>query len=329
MMRELLVAILMVVGVLSGCAASVPESQTTSTYESKPWGELGLAWLKNAPFPDDSRTTGYFSKNGSFPYLGHYDDSTVAMGIPRGYRKGATVDLVLYFHGWSNEAAIAIERYKLGEQLEASGKNAIVMVPQGPKNAQDSSIGKIAKQGGFGRMMDEAVKVLIRDGKLDVGTTLGKVIVSGHSGGYLPVAKCLSVGGINEHIPEVWLWDAAYGEWSDYASFFIPPGKRRFRSFFTDHLEDSNVRIISLLNLAGVRTCLVDEDDLTSHGSSADGFNAKFHVAGAKPGVEEFELVLKGEPIFFMHTHLSHNDVPVGRRYFERLVRESPFLEKR
>lgn len=312
-------------------AAPTDNSSSATAWTTKEWGELGVAKLKSAPFPDDTRTTGYQSRNGNFPYAGHYDDPSVAIAIPKNYRRGHTADLIVHFHGWSNEAAHAIASYHLGEQLTSSAKNGIILLPQGPKNAKDSSIGKLQKPGGLRNFVNEAMQLLIAEGKLDAGTTVGTVILSGHSGGYFPIGRCLAVGGMDDTIKETWLWDASYGEWENYAQF-VRAGKNEhtLRSLFTDHLEDANVHIVSLLSLAGERVALFDEDDITTRGTSQASFEKSvFHSKNAAAGQDEIDDLLKSNRLFFMHTHLAHDRVIDQNGYFEKFARCSHNLEPR
>jgi hypothetical protein len=311
---------------LSCAGELVPTSPTV--YQKLAWGEMGVARLRNAPYPDDSRTTGYQTKNGTFAYDGHYDDPAVVFGIPEHYKKSDTVDLIVHFHGWTNEAPKAFVSYHLGEQITSSGKNAIIILPQGPKNAKDSSIGKLQKPDGLKHLVDECIDRMVADGKLNKDVKLGSLILSGHSGGYMPVGRCLALGGMNDHIKEIWLFDAAYGEHENYANALIPlRGSMRLRSLFTDHLMDENVQLASMLNLGGTRTAIFDEDQITSSGTSAAAFQRiKIHSLGAKPGTDELDSLLTREPIFFMHTHLAHDRVIDERGYFEKFARTSPNL---
>src|SRR4051794_31356633 len=84
-------------------APPTDNSSSATVWTEKEWGTFGIAKLKTAPFPDDTRTTGYQTKNGIFPYEGHYDDPSVAIGIPKNFKPTANVDVIVHFHGWQNE----------------------------------------------------------------------------------------------------------------------------------------------------------------------------------------------------------------------------------
>lgn len=303
-------------------------SSTPTQWLAKPWGEVGLLQLAAAPYPDDTRTTGFESKNGRFDYKDHYDDPTVVVAIPTGFKPAATVDVILHFHGWSNEAAKALDAYHFGEQLQASGKNAIVILPQGPKNSKDSGIGKIAKPGGMKQLIDEALDVLSRDGKLTTPTTLRNIVLSGHSGAYFAMGQCLDVGGYQDKVTDLWIWDAAYGQWPQFARWAAarPPAAMRLRSIFTDHLVNSNLRIMSLLSLSGIRFVTLHEDDLVSTASEKQD---AFIYRGAKSGSYQLPAILHQEPVVFLHTRLVHDRVMDEKNYFQIFCQDTPSLEPR
>ena len=117
-------------GSLAADSATAAGSTTATEWKRMPWGELGTTRMDCAPFPDDSRTTGFESTAGRFPREGHYDDNTVAFCVPNGYRAGGRVDLVVLLHGHTNTCERFIEQARAGEALERSGRNAIVVVPQ-------------------------------------------------------------------------------------------------------------------------------------------------------------------------------------------------------
>ena len=86
------------------------------------------------------------------------------MFIPKGFRETERVDFVVHFHGWRNTVADTLQQFKLVEQLVASGKNAVLIVPEGPRNAPDSAGGKLEDREGFKRFMDEAMVTLRQRG---------------------------------------------------------------------------------------------------------------------------------------------------------------------
>lgn len=320
-------------------AFSATDTATTTTLDTitatsatqwvaRPWGEMGVVRFATAPYPDESRMNGFKSKRGFFPYEGHYDDNTVAFAIPGGFKAGGNVDFIIHFHGHNNEAQKTLAHYRIGEQLRDSGRNAIVIIPQGGKNVPDEDIGKFEKPEGFARFMAEAMETLRRDGKIPQDAKLGNIILSGHSGGYWPIAKVLDKGGLTSSTREIWLFDAAYGGLSEISAPFVTPGSTmRLRSVFTDHLTTKNMQIRSNLTLGGRHSSVFEEDQLTTAGTTEAEFSAaKSHGPAAGPGKDELIWLLRSEPVLFLHSRLEHDAVPTKTRYFEKFARESPAL---
>ena len=118
-------------------------------------GQLIVTQFVSAPFPHPARAEGHTYKDKLYPAREHYSDSTVAIFIPKGFRETGRVDFVIHFHGWNNTVAGTLGGYKLIEQLVASGKNAVLVVPEGPHNAPDSCGGKLEERDGYKHFTDE------------------------------------------------------------------------------------------------------------------------------------------------------------------------------
>jgi hypothetical protein len=178
--------------------------------------------LKHAPFPDGIKA---------------YRDNTVLVFVPRHFRlpKSRRPDVVVHFHGHLGTARRAIVNHQLREQLVDSKQNAILVVPQGPRNARDSSGGKLERRGGLRRLLDEVVRKLrgARSGRqlgkasLAGAKGVGMVCLSAHSGGYRVTAACLRRGGVN--VNEVYLFDALYGEVETFHRWVLARRGRRGR----------------------------------------------------------------------------------------------------
>lgn len=320
-----------------------------SEWAETPWGRLGVVRLATAPFPDDSRTSGFVSKRGVFPYEGHYDDNRVAIAVPKQVLERVSsrkeivrsngesgsslsqIDLIVHFHGHLNECLRVVEEFHLGEQLANSGQLAILVVPQGPKYAPDSGGGKLEKEGAFAAFVSE-VRDVIRRNKLcgSKNVDIRQIILSGHSGAYRVMAKILDHGGEWDRIAEVWLFDAAYGFFDELAlpgTFPENTKKKRLRSIFTDHLATENVQIMSRLCLAGEKPMLVYDDDLTTAGTYLTELQRRQGSnRWAKQGTDGLDEILRSEPYLFIYTSLGHNELLYQRRYFERFARTSPTL---
>lgn len=210
-------AFLLAMSITPGEAESF--SKTLTDLSSADSGELILAHFASAPFPHPARADGHKYKDKLFSAQEHYQDNTVAIFIPKNFHPESKVDFVIHFHGWGNNVTNALRKYELIEQFVASGKNAILIVPQGPRDASDSFGGKLEDAEGFKRFMDEAMTTLRKKSALKK-STIGKIILSGHSGGYEVISSILAVGGITSQIKEVWLFDALYGQAEKFQNWF-------------------------------------------------------------------------------------------------------------
>ncbi|HVZ17554.1 MAG TPA: hypothetical protein VG897_10585, partial [Terriglobales bacterium] len=190
-------------------------------------------------------------------------------------------------------------------QLCDSARNAVLVVPQGPYDAPDSFDGKLEDPGGFKQFVDDVLAELRRSEVLKRNDfKLGRVILSGHSGGYQVISSILDCGGLIEPIKEVWLFDALYAQtpkfmnWADHHA-------GRFIVLYTDHggtLQETQ----KLMNDLKVR-------------------EAPF-FSGEEEQVTASEL--ERERLILLHSNLPHDDVLDKHRTFQRFL-ETSCLEKR
>jgi hypothetical protein len=257
----------------------------------------------SAPFPHASRADGHKYKDEFFPADKHYSDSTVAMIVPRGFANRGAVDFVIHFHGWRNNVATTLEQFHLTEQFITSGRNAIFIVPEGPRNAPDSSGGKLEDTDGFKRFMEEAMTVLKERGAIKTNSTIGKIILSGHSGGYKVMSSIVERGGLGGLIKEAWLFDGLYGQGEKFLAWAQNPG----------------VRLLNIYTDTGgtkVRT----EEMMAELKQRGTNFLAATDQAVTTPQ-------LKTNRYVFLHSDMSHSDVIMKRRTFQQFL-ETSCLEK-
>jgi hypothetical protein len=204
--------------------------------------------LKYAPFPNsgkgmdpnffdfvDPQTGERFRTTRNFERLSekdHYCDSSVLFYLPKQFNPKKPFAYVVFFHGNRTEVRQFVKDYRLDEQVNGSGKNVILVLPQLARNAADSSPGKFSRKGVFGNFMQEAAKVLARKvGRKYQGQfERAPILLAAFSGGYKPLACALDRGGADSRIKGVLLMDALYedlyifGRWILHnagASFFI------------------------------------------------------------------------------------------------------------
>lgn len=281
--------LLLLVWPLSMHAADPPASQ----------GQLVLTNLASAPFPHSSRTNGHHYSGQFYPAEKHYQDNRVAIAIPAWLRPGPTLDFVVHFHGWHNNVTNALRQFALQEQLEASQRPAILVLPEGPRDAPDSSGGRLEEPEAFARLMSDVLRVT--QSALHTQAGLGRITLSGHSGGYRVIGWILHHGGLAEHIQEVFLFDAIYAQTDHFLAWVGGDQRRRLVAIYTNDggtLKETRALMRALQGKGIAFQELEDQADTPSRWPAAN--------------------------ILFLHTDLEHNDVMAKRRHFERFLRITP-----
>ena len=262
------------------------------------YGEVIVAELISAPFPHPQRAEGHQYKNRLYPADKHYSDSSVAIFIPKGFRDIGRTDFVVHFHGWRNHIEIVFSQYQLIEQIVESGRNAILVVPQGPFDACDSFGGKLEDADGFKRFMSEVMDTLLQKRKLKT-KEVGNVILSGHSGGYRVISFILAQGGMTGRVKEVWLFDALFGQTEKFVAWF----------------DRYHGRLINIYTPNG-RTQEETEKWMADLEQKGTGFLAKKET-------EVTPLELQKNKLIFLFTELGHNDVLNKHRTFREFLKTS------
>ena len=220
---------------------------TTIDWNSFPGGEWTRVFLKNALFPHPSRQNGYQYKEQFFPADPHYLDSSAVLVIPKGFvESNNAIDMIIHFHGWNNDNLKVLEQFNMVQQLIGSNKNAILVFAQGPYRASDSGGGKMEDEGGLKRFVEEILGNLASEQKI-VSPNIGKIIITAHSGGYRPAILSLARGGLQDHIKEIFLFDAFYAETEQLIPWLKQDKHNRLRSIYTQHLADEHEAFIKLL----------------------------------------------------------------------------------
>ena len=233
-----------------------------------------------------------------FPAQTHYRDSSVAVFIPKEYKKTAVVDLVIHFHGWYNNIDSVLARYRFMTQFLESGKNAILVIPEGPKNAPDSFGGKLEDDGGFKAFVSEILDSLFGR-SLIASTVPGTIILSGHSGGYHVMSFILMRGGLTDHIKEVYLFDALYGQTEKFAYWLDHTGGKLI-NIYTDSGGTKSESENLMADLRGWKTpFLAGEEDLITPDQ------------------------LRTQRIIFLHTRLEHDEVLQRHETFRSFLKAS------
>ena len=269
------------------------------------FGTLIVTQFVNAPFPHPARANGHTYHGELFSAREHYSNSTVAMFVSKDFRPADKVDFIIHFHGWRHEVAGTLEQYQLIQQFAASGKSAILIVPQGPYMAPDSFGGKLEDTNGFVRFMDEAVEKLRASGALGSSPVqVGNIILSCHSGGYEVVAAILDHGGLADKIREVWLFDALYAGTENFVAW-QKNQNGRLLDIYTDHggTKDETEKLLAAYQSNGVEL-----------------FAAEDNAANLE--------ALRTNKLVFLHTDLAHDDVIASHHTFEKCIQSSCLQNK-
>lgn len=202
----------------------------------------------SAPYPHSSRANGHVYQGKLYDAATHYSNSNVGIFVPDAWRpNGSAIDFVVHFYGWNHDIPKTFARYRLREQLVQSGRNAILVVPEGPTNAPDSGDGKLELDpGGFQRFLTEIAVWLQRTG-VSPTARIGRIVLTAHSGGYGGAGGVLTRGGMNDAITDVILFDSAYGYYDAFAHWTTASPAHHLLSVFTDDTSTGNAALMAMV----------------------------------------------------------------------------------
>ena len=185
-----------------------------------------------------------------------YSDSRVLMHVPEHFDVRKPGVIVVFFHG--NGATLerdVRDRQLVPQQITNSGANAILLAPQMAVDAANSSAGKFWQAGGFKRFMEESADHLARvtgDPNSVRAFANMPIVIVGYSGGFLPTAWSLEVGGISDRVRGVVLLDAVYGEMDKFASWIESHRSGFFVSSYTRYTARRDRELMSMLRQKGI-----------------------------------------------------------------------------
>ncbi|CCD96711.1 conserved hypothetical protein [Bradyrhizobium sp. ORS 375] len=185
-----------------------------------------------------------------------YNDSRVLVHVPEQFDVRKPGVIVVFFHG--NGATLerdVRDRQLVPQQITGSGVNAVLLAPQMAVDAADSSAGKFWQPGGFKRFMDEAAVNLARlsGDPASAKTFAGMpIVIVGYSGGFLPTAWSLEVGGISERVRGVVLLDAVYGQLDKFANWIERNRSGFFISSYTRYTARHDQELMAMLRNRGI-----------------------------------------------------------------------------
>ncbi len=188
---------------------------------------------KYAAFPDSARLNGHDYEGKHYDYKNHYADSAVKVFIPKKFAPKKSLELVVWFHGWNNNIDSANTFYGLTEQFRKAGRNAILIFPEGPKNAPDSYGGKLERPEMFALFINdllkqlEVIKIIPKSKHYSISDC--SITLAGHSGAYRVISKIIEYNKIDELL----LFDAMYGGNDAYLHWIAESKRHRFIQIYT------------------------------------------------------------------------------------------------
>lgn len=231
-----------------------------------------LVSMKSSAFPyfgDNPRSESSFlnvssgDRRGRRSYSGKvywqdetYNDSRVLVHVPEHFDAKKPGVIVVFFHG--NGATLerdVRDRQLVPQQISDSGVNAVLLAPQLAVDAADSSAGKFWQPNGFKRFIEESATHLARltgDPNSAKAFANMPIVIVGYSGGFVPTAWSLEVGGLTKRVTGVILLDAVYGELDKFANWIENNRSGFFVSSYTRYTKRRDQELMAMLREKGI-----------------------------------------------------------------------------
>jgi len=185
-----------------------------------------------------------------------YNDNRVLMHVPENFDIKKPGVIVVFFHGHGAKLERDVrDRQLVPQQISQSGANAVLLAPQLAVDAADSSAGKFWQPGGLKRFVSESADHLARlYGDPSAAKTFANmpVIIIGYSGGFVPTAWSLEVGGLGNRVRGVVLLDAVYGELDKFASWVANNRSGFFVSAYTRYTQRHDQELMAMIRDKGI-----------------------------------------------------------------------------
>src|SRR3984885_10162898 len=185
-----------------------------------------------------------------------YSDNRVLLHVPETFDVNKPGVIVVFFHG--NGATLERDlrhRQPVPQQISESGANAVLLAPQLAVDAADSSAGKFWQPGALKRFINESADHLAQlYGDPSAAKTFANmpIVIVGYSGGFVPTAYSLDVGGVGNRIRGVVLLDAVYGELDKFASWIANNRSGFFVSAYTRYTQRHDQELMQMIRDKGI-----------------------------------------------------------------------------
>ncbi|MBL7701243.1 MAG: hypothetical protein JNM14_03250 [Ferruginibacter sp.] len=239
----------------------------------------------NTLFPDSARAKGHTYDKVLYPAAIHYTDSTVLIAVPPHFKAGKYIDVIFWFHGWRNNIDSADAYFELTKQFIASKRNAILVFPEGAKNAPDSYGGKLEKKEVFKALLNDVLNKLKTEKVISRKTEARNILLAGHSGAFRVMSYILQNGGVE--VKHVMLFDGLYSQVDKYIAWIQADPSHQFINLYTNKgggTDEVSEKMMQQLREKSILFINPEEKDV--------------HAA-----------MLKTNQVIFIHSLKEHNDV--------------------
>jgi hypothetical protein len=204
---------------------------TGALFADGPWPRLER--MRYGPFPCRDVT----GPNGVF------DDPRTLLHVTPGFDSSQAFLVIVFFHGWCATLTRRIgggryhvvETYRLIEQIDASGLNAVLVAPQFARDADAGLVptpghpGRFGERHGFSRFLKEAMaRIALQRGEQPARYRRAPVLLISFSGGYRAAASVLTEGGVSDQVIGFIGLDTIYGETEAFVSWFAASHRQAF-----------------------------------------------------------------------------------------------------
>lgn len=236
-------------------------------------------------FPDTGRTNGHVYDNVLYSTVEHYSDSSVLIFVPAQLSAKKQVDVICWFHGWRNNIDSAVSYFELAKQFLASGRNAILVLPETTKDAPDSYGGKLEQKDIFKFLLNDVLDKLKKEKIIGKRTAVGKVVLAGHSGAFRVMAHILQDGGVE--IKQTILFDGLYSQVDKFTNWIQADASHQFIDLYTNKgggTDEVSGKMMQELREKNIRFINLEEKEVNAS-------------------------MLKTDQVIFIHSLKEHNDV--------------------
>jgi hypothetical protein len=243
----------------------------------------------NTMFPDNKPNTKYAATDSRF------NNNNTIVYVPKHFDKNKPWQFFLWFHGWNNNIERTLEQFKLREQLEGSGINAILVMPEGARDAQDSYCGKWEQPNYFNDFMGDVKQKLAEMKVVDNTSGNHPLIIAGHSGAAVVLVQIMDHANIP--INGMLLFDAISANVDKIVACLQRNINCKLINLYTDRPNTSanSKKLVGLLKTKGL--CILEKED------------------------QDFsETDVTVCRVLSLHTQLSHNDVATSNNYIKRFL---------